>query len=55
MNAETVRLNITIPKDLAHALNRFAGPRKCSQFIGKLENKEMDLLDKATLIHLDLF
>jgi len=55
MNAETVRLNITIPKDLAHALNRFAGPRKRSQFIGKLENKEMDLIDKAILIHLDLF
>ena len=25
------------------------------KFIGKLEKKEMDLLDKATLIHLDLF
>ena len=24
------------------------------KFIGKLEKKEMDLLDKATLIHLDL-
>ena len=25
------------------------------KFIGQLEKKEMDLLDKATLIHLDLF
>jgi len=25
------------------------------KFIGKLEKKEMDLLDKAILIHLDLF
>jgi len=25
------------------------------KFIGTLENKEMDLLDKAVLIHLDLF
>ena len=25
------------------------------KFIGTLENKEMDLLDKAILIHLDLF
>ncbi len=51
MNAETVRLNITIPKDLAHALNKFAGPRKRSQFIAEavrqqIEKKEKDGLEK---------
>jgi len=51
MNVETVRLNITIPKDLAHALNKFAGPRKRSQFIAEavrqqIEKKEKDRLEK---------
>ena len=51
MNAETVRLNITIPKDLAYALNKFAGPRKRSQFIAEavrqqIEKKEKEELEK---------
>ena len=51
MNAETVRLNITIPKDLAYALNKFAGPRKRSQFIAEavrqqIEKKEKEGLEK---------
>ena len=51
MNTETVRLNITIPKDLAQAINRFAGPRKRSQFIAEavrqqIEKKEKEELEK---------
>jgi len=51
MNTETIRLNITIPKDLAYALNRFAGPRKRSQFIAEavrqqIEKKEKEELEK---------
>ncbi len=51
MNAETVRLNITIPKDLAQALNRLAGPRKRSHFIveavkQRIEQQERDKLEK---------
>ncbi len=30
MNTDTVRMNITIPKELARALNKYAGPRKRS-------------------------
>jgi CopG family transcriptional regulator/antitoxin EndoAI len=51
VNAETVRLNITIPKDLAQALNRLAGPRKRSLFIveavkQRIEQQERDKLEK---------
>ena len=51
MSAETVRLNITIPKDLAQALNRLAGPRKRSLFIveavkQRIEQQERDKLEK---------
>ena len=51
MNTETVRLNITIPKDLAQAINRFTGPRKRSQFIAEavrqqIEKKERQELEK---------
>jgi CopG family transcriptional regulator/antitoxin EndoAI len=51
VSAETVRLNITIPKDLAQALNRLAGPRKRSLFIveavkQRIEQQERDKLEK---------
>ena len=51
MSTETVRLNITIPKDLAQALNRLAGPRKRSHFIveavkQRIEQQERDKLEK---------
>ena len=51
MNTETVRLNITIPKDLAQALNRLTGNRKRSQFIAeavkqRIEQKEKEELEK---------
>ena len=51
MNTETIRMNITLPKDLATSLNEMAGPRKRSQFIvqalrmmiDQVKNREMDL------------
>jgi len=35
MNTETVRLNITLQKDLVQALDKLTGPRKRSHFISK--------------------
>jgi len=51
MSADTVRLNIVIPKGLAHALNKAAGTRKRSQFIveavkQRIKQKEKEDLDK---------
>ena len=51
MNTEKIRINITLPKDLAASLDEMAGPRKRSRFIvqalrmmiDQLKNKEMDL------------
>jgi len=51
MNTETVRLNITMPKDLAKTLYRIVGPRKRSHFIveavkQRIEQKEKEELEK---------
>jgi len=51
MNTDIIRMNITLPKDLATSLDEMAGPRKRSQFIAQalrvmidqLRKKEMDL------------
>ena len=51
MNTGIVRMNITLPKDLAASLDEMAGPRKRSQFIvqalqmmiDQLKNKQLDL------------
>lgn len=52
MNTETVRLNITLPKELAQALNKLTGPRKRSRFISeairqRIEQREKEELDKT--------
>ena len=52
MNTDTVRLNITIPKELARALSKHAGPRKRSQCIAEavrryIDEKEKEDLEKA--------
>ena len=49
MNTETVRLNITIPKDLAQAINRFTGPRKRSQFIAEAVRQQIEKKEKQEL------
>ena len=51
MNTETIRLNITLPKDLVNSLNRLAGPRKRSRFIAEaiktqIEQKKKNELNK---------
>lgn len=51
MNTEIVRMNITLPKDLAVLLYKMAGSRKRSRFIaqalrlmiGQMKKAEMDL------------
>jgi metal-responsive CopG/Arc/MetJ family transcriptional regulator len=48
----TVRLNITLPENLAHQLDRLVGPRKKSRFItetlrqriDKIQNEQMQKL-----------
>jgi metal-responsive CopG/Arc/MetJ family transcriptional regulator len=48
----TVRLNITLPENLAHQLDRLVGPRKKSRFITetlrqrieKIQNEQMQKL-----------
>jgi CopG family transcriptional regulator/antitoxin EndoAI len=52
MDTETIRLNVTLPKDLVMALDSQAGPRKKSQYIAKairrqLEQDRKEALDRA--------
>lgn len=49
MNTETVRLNVTLPKDLFKALNAHAGPRKKSQYIAQAIRKQIELDQKEAL------
>jgi metal-responsive CopG/Arc/MetJ family transcriptional regulator len=49
MDTDTVRLNITIPRDLAQELHDLAGPRKRSQFIVEAVRKHIDEKRKADL------
>ena len=51
MNTETLRLNITLPKELVEAMNRVTEPRKRSRFIAeavrqKIEQKEKEEMEK---------
>ncbi len=51
MNTDTVRLNITLPKELAQSLNKYTGNRKRSHFITeairqRIEQKEKKELEK---------
>ena len=50
MNTETVRLNITIPKDLAQALKRLTGPRKRSQFVAEAVRVRIEKQQKDELL-----
>ena len=49
MNTNTVRLNITIPKELARTLNEFAGPKKRSRFIVEAVKNHNDQKRKKEL------
>ncbi|OPL10697.1 MAG: hypothetical protein AVO38_13625 [delta proteobacterium ML8_D] len=52
MGIDTVRLNITLPKELVVSVNRLAGPGKRSRFIReaikqRIEKKEMEELERV--------
>jgi len=52
MDVDTVRLNITIPKELVVSLNKLAGPGKHSRFIKeavkqRIEKKEREELERV--------
>ena len=51
MNMDTVRLNITLPKELAHVLNKLTEPGKRSRFIAeaikqRIEQKQKEKLEQ---------
>jgi len=51
MDTETVRLKVTLPKELVEAMNRVTEPRKRSRFIAeavrqKIEQKEKEEIEK---------
>ncbi len=49
MTIETVRMNITIQKDLAMDLNRLTSPRKRSAFINEAIKQKLELQKKEKL------
>lgn len=49
MATDSVRLNISIPQELARTLNELAGPRKRSQFIAAALEREISQRQKEDL------
>ena len=49
MNTNTVRLNITIPKNLVLSLNKLTGPRERSSFIAEAIKQRIDQIQKEEL------
>lgn len=49
MNADTVRLNITLPKKLVQSLDKLAGPRKRSRFIAEALENQIKQYEKTKL------
>ena len=49
MNMDTVRLNITLPKELAQALNKLTEPRKRSRFITEAIRDRIEQRQKQEL------
>ena len=49
MNTEIVRMNITLPKDVAASLDEMAGPRKRSQFIVQALRMMIDQMKKREM------
>lgn len=49
MNTDTVRLNITLPKDLVTVLNRLAGRRQRNRFISDSLKERLVRLEKMEL------
>jgi len=53
MNTKTIRINITLPKDLVASLDEMAGPRKRSRFIAQALRMMIDQV-KSTEMDLEL-
>jgi CopG family transcriptional regulator / antitoxin EndoAI len=49
MHTETVRLNITLPKDLVESLNHITAPRSRSRFISESIREHIRQKNKANL------
>lgn len=49
MNTRTIRLNITLPKNLVDSLNRLTEPRKRSRFIAKAIKIQIEQKEKKEL------
>lgn len=49
MNTDSVRLNITLPKDLVEALNRVAGARQRNRFITESLQQRLARMEKIAL------
>jgi len=49
MTAGVVRLNITLPREVAESLNSLAGPRKRSRFIAEAIVERVERTRKARL------
>ena len=49
MYTDNVRMNITLPKDLAASLNEMAGPRKRSRFIVQALRMMIDQVKKTEM------
>jgi metal-responsive CopG/Arc/MetJ family transcriptional regulator len=45
----TVRLNITLPENLAHQLDKLVGPRKKSRFITETLKKRIDEIENEQI------
>jgi metal-responsive CopG/Arc/MetJ family transcriptional regulator len=49
MNTDTVRMNITLPRELVTALDNLTGPRKRSLFISEAVRHRIQQLEKEKL------
>jgi len=49
MNTDSVRLNITLPRELAKALDEFTGPRKRSPFIAEALRQRIEQMEREEL------
>lgn len=49
MDTDNIRLNITLPKDLVHLIDRMSGPRKRSLFIAEAVKLKVLQTKKETL------
>ena len=45
----TVRLNITLPRDLVHQLDKLIGPRKKSSFIAETLNQRIERIQNEQM------